>query len=181
VISSNRGILYSLPTLYLSCNALPGLAIVAVLVLLDFLTFAMNSIQTASRPEWSDSVNGDSAATNEHADQDEYPPAKVGSTSSSGPHPIRSALGLHEKPPVHEDHEDHIHHQLLWSRIRLTLREPFAEFWGTAIMVFFGNGSVAQVLLSVGNKAAPGANGYGAYQSISWGYVAVQAVLTDDS
>jgi len=65
--------------------------------------------------------------------------------------PIRSALGLHEKPPVHEDHEDYIHHQLLWSRIRLTLQEPFAEFWGTAIMAFFRNSSVVQVLLSAGN------------------------------
>jgi aquaglyceroporin related protein, other eukaryote len=129
----------------------------------------MNSIQTAPRPEWSDSANGDTIATKEHADQVEYSSTKLDSTSSSGPYPIRSALGLHEKPPVHEDHQDHIHHQLLWSRIRLTLREPFAEFCGTAIMVFFGNGSVAQVLLSAGNKAAPGANGYGAYQSISWG------------
>lgn len=54
----------------------------------------------------------------------------------------------------------------------MTLREPFAEFWGTAVMVFFGNGSVAQVLLSQGTAvvaAAPGGNGYGAYQSISWG------------
>jgi hypothetical protein len=73
----------------------------------------MNSIQAASRPEWSDSVNSDTAATKEHADQVEYPPAEIGSTSSSGPHPIHSALGLHEKPPGHEDHEDQIHHQLL--------------------------------------------------------------------
>jgi aquaglyceroporin related protein, other eukaryote len=129
----------------------------------------MNSIQTAPRPEWSDPVNGDTTATKEHADQAEYSPAKIEATNSSGPYPIRSTLGLHEKPPVHEDHEDRIHHQLLWSRIRLTLREPFAEFWGTAIMVFFGDGSVAQVLLSAGSKVAPGANGYGPYQSISWG------------
>ncbi len=54
----------------------------------------------------------------------------------------------------------------------MTLREPFAEFCGTAVMVFFGNGSVAQVLLSQGTAvvaAAPGGNGYGQYQSISWG------------
>src|SRR5947209_1914825 len=86
-----------------------------------------------------------------------------------GPTSYPCGSWIARKAPVHEDHQDRIHHQLLWSRIRLTLREPFAEFCGTAIMVFFGNGSVAQVLLSVGNKAAPGGNGYGAYQSISWG------------
>ena len=39
-------------------------------------------------------------------------------------------------------------------------------------MVFFGNGSVAQVLLSqttVAVAVAPCGNGYGQYQSISWG------------
>jgi aquaglyceroporin related protein, other eukaryote len=129
----------------------------------------MTSIEPAPRPEWSDMTNGISTTTKEHADQVDYPHTTSGSTSPSSHHPIRQALGLHEKPPVHTDHQDHEHQQLLWSRIRLTLREPFAEFCGTLIMVFFGNGSVAQVLLSAGNKAAPGGDGYGAYQSISWG------------
>ena len=137
----------------------------------------MASIQPAPRPELPDLTNGINTTTKEHVDQVDYPPATSRSTGSSSQHPIRQALGLHEKPPVHEDHEDHEHQQLLWSRIRLTLREPFAEFCGTAVMVFFGNGSVAQVLLSAGNKAAPGGNGYGAYQSISWGYVILCNIL----
>jgi len=37
-------------------------------------------------------------------------------------------------------------------------------------MVLFGNGSVAQVLLSTENTTAPGGNGYGQYPSISWGW-----------
>ncbi len=37
-------------------------------------------------------------------------------------------------------------------------------------MELFGDGSVAQVLLSTGNTTAPGGNGYGQYQSISWGW-----------
>lgn len=37
-------------------------------------------------------------------------------------------------------------------------------------MVMFGDGSVAQVLLSTGQKTAPGGNGFGSYQSINWGY-----------
>lgn len=49
-----------------------------------------------------------------------------------------------------------------WSRIRHTLREPFAEFWGVFILVMFGDGSVAQVILSEQTK--------GEYQSISWGW-----------
>lgn len=51
---------------------------------------------------------------------------------------------------------------LTWSRIRHFLREPFAEFWGTFILLMFGDGVVAQVVLSNGEK--------GDYQSISWGW-----------
>lgn len=50
---------------------------------------------------------------------------------------------------------------LTWSKIRHYLREPFAEFWGVFILVMFGDGVVAQVTLSNGEK--------GDYQSISWG------------
>lgn len=82
----------------------------------------------------------------------------------------RSALGLHPDAPIDEDHDLDERQKLLWSRIRITLREPFAEFWGTLIMVMFGNGSVAQVLLSTGQTTAPGGNGFGQYQSISWGW-----------
>jgi aquaglyceroporin related protein len=49
------------------------------------------------------------------------------------------------------------------------MREPFAEFWGVAFMVMFGDGSVAQILLSTGEITAPGGMGFGAYQSINWG------------
>ncbi|KAM3075276.1 glycerol channel [Clarireedia jacksonii] len=51
---------------------------------------------------------------------------------------------------------------LLWSRIRHTLREPFSEFFGVFILILFGDGSVAQVVLSRGEK--------GSYQSITWGW-----------
>ena len=37
-------------------------------------------------------------------------------------------------------------------------------------MVMFGDGSVAQVLLSTGQTTAPGGMGFGSYQSISWGW-----------
>lgn len=83
---------------------------------------------------------------------------------------VRSRFGLQPNAPLDEDHRDLEHHDLLWSRIRLTMREPFAEFFGTFIMVLFGDGSVAQVALSAGQKTAPGQNGFGEYQSISWGW-----------
>ena len=41
-------------------------------------------------------------------------------------------------------------------------------------MVLFGDGSVAQVLLSAGEVASPGKAGSGNYQSISWGSVTLQ-------
>jgi aquaglyceroporin related protein len=82
---------------------------------------------------------------------------------------IRTKIGLEAEPPIMEGHE--VHNNLKWSAFRTIMREPLAEFFGTFIMVLFGNGSVAQVLLSTGQTTAPGGNGFGAYQSISWGFV----------
>lgn len=52
--------------------------------------------------------------------------------------------------------------ELLWSRFRHTLREPFSEFFGVFILILFGDGVVAQVVLSHEEK--------GNFQSISWGW-----------
>lgn len=52
--------------------------------------------------------------------------------------------------------------RLLWSKIRLYCRDAFSEFFGTMILILFGDGVVAQVVLSKGEK--------GNYQSISWGW-----------
>jgi aquaglyceroporin related protein len=65
-----------------------------------------------------------------------------------------------------EDHDTH--EELTWSSVRVIFRKPFAEFFGTFIMVLFGDGGVAQVLLSAAQKTAPGMDGFGSYQSISW-------------
>ena len=51
---------------------------------------------------------------------------------------------------------------LAWSRIRRYFREPLAEFFGMFIFILFGDGSIAQVVLS--NRQN------GDYQSISWGW-----------
>jgi hypothetical protein len=54
---------------------------------------------------------------------------------------------------------------LWWSKVRAYMQEPFSEFFGCFIMILFGDGVVAQVVLSGGEK--------GAYQSITWGMFSV--------
>ncbi|KAG7284288.1 hypothetical protein NEMBOFW57_010657 [Staphylotrichum longicolle] len=49
-----------------------------------------------------------------------------------------------------------------WPKIRTTWQDAFSEFFGTMILILFGDGVVAQVVLSNGTK--------GEYQSISWGW-----------
>jgi aquaglyceroporin related protein len=51
---------------------------------------------------------------------------------------------------------------LVWFKVREYCHEAFSEFFGTMILILFGDGVVAQVLLSHGQK--------GDYQSISWGW-----------
>lgn len=101
---------------------------------------------------------------------------RASSTDGFSPKPQRTSkistartyMGLTPEAPIVEGHD--VHHHLAWSGIRVVFREPFAEFFGTFVMILFGNGSVAQVLLSTGQTTAPGGNGFGAYQSISWGW-----------
>jgi hypothetical protein len=51
--------------------------------------------------------------------------------------------------------------KLTWWSIRARIREPLAEFFGVFTLIIFGDGVVAQVVLSKGEK--------GNYQSINWG------------
>jgi hypothetical protein len=48
-----------------------------------------------------------------------------------------------------------------WVRFRQYMREPFAEFMGVFTLIIFGDGVVAQVVLSKETR--------GDYQSINWG------------
>ncbi|KAI6355980.1 hypothetical protein MCOR25_008026 [Pyricularia grisea] len=52
--------------------------------------------------------------------------------------------------------------ELAWTRVRTIWQDAFSEFIGTMVLILFGDGVVAQVVLSRGTK--------GEYQSISWGW-----------
>ncbi|KAL1622904.1 glycerol channel [Neofusicoccum ribis] len=94
-----------------------------------------------------------------------YVPSK-----GQGPPPKKDdEYGVDHKIPIETHSEDHhviveqdTRPTLLWSRIRRIHKEAFSEFIGTFILIMFGDGVVAQVVLSGGEK--------GDYQSISWGW-----------
>jgi len=79
---------------------------------------------------------------------------------------------IDQEPVKHDgnelDYERHIK-KYLWSRIRHSIRDPLAEFLGCFILIIFGDGSVAQVVLSSNPDLPKGSQNKGAYQSISWG------------
>ena len=79
---------------------------------------------------------------------------------------------IDNRGPQHEAAEAEFQLQkgLLWSRIRHQIRDPLAEFLGCFTLIIFGDGSVAQVLLSSNPNLPKGDQNKGAYQSISWGY-----------
>lgn len=68
----------------------------------------------------------------------------------------------HLTPP--ETPVEYVHHEpeLMWAKVRRHLQDPFSEFFGTMVMILFGDSVVAQVILSEQTR--------GDYQSISWGW-----------
>lgn len=97
------------------------------------------------------------------ANHNEHRP--VDSTQSSPIPPYRESGPLiNRKPTTEREWANQASNPgLLWPRIRHYCRAPFAEFMGTFILIMFGDGVVAQVVLSNGS--------FGEYQSISWGWV----------
>lgn len=67
----------------------------------------------------------------------------------------------HEEPSPTE-HYPYAETPPKWVRIRETMQDAFSEFMGTMVLILFGDGVVAQVVLSSNEK--------GEYQSISWGW-----------
>jgi aquaglyceroporin related protein, other eukaryote len=83
-------------------------------------------------------------------------PMPVGATA---PHAEHGPLVDHKIP---QEDAVPLHPELLWPSIRRSMRDYFSEFFGVFILILFGDGVVAQVVLSKGEK--------GDYQSISWGW-----------
>jgi len=107
-----------------------------------------------------ETLAGDGAHQNHH----EHPHGKYNerrrtSVASQAAHASHGPLIDHKIP---QDEAVQAEPDLLWSRIRHSIREPLAEFFGVFILILFGDGVVAQVVLSHGTK--------GDYQSISWGW-----------
>jgi aquaglyceroporin related protein len=88
------------------------------------------------------------------------------SPSEQSVHKVEMAGTSSHDEPSHEQmvlaQEEEERQQLAWSRTRATCQEAFSEFFGTMVLILFGDGVVAQVVLSGGEK--------GDYQSISWGW-----------
>lgn len=78
-------------------------------------------------------------------------------SGATEPHAEHASSSSMTSPPGHEGTQ-----MLAWSRVREYCKDGFSEFMGTFILLLFGDGVVAQVVLSKGTK--------GDYQSISWGW-----------
>lgn len=92
---------------------------------------------------------------------------ETGQISPKGPHEVEHREHYVPPPAVathghHAETELFREAELAWCRVRRYLQDPFSEFCGTFILILFGDGVVAQVVLSGGTK--------GDYQSISWGW-----------
>lgn len=57
---------------------------------------------------------------------------------SSALHKQRSMIGLAPQAPLQDEHDYAAHNHLWWAKVKVTLKEPFAEMWGTFILVLFG-------------------------------------------
>jgi len=117
---------------------------------------------SSSRPA-SDEVTFAHREHDEHPQRNRDPADGFHYHAEHGP-PIDNALKYDE---AEEDYQHH--NKLWWSRVRHLLRDPFAEFMGTFIMILFGDGSVAQVVLSANPNLPQASQNKGEYQSISWG------------
>lgn len=102
-------------------------------------------------------------------------------TESAATEPAYAEGGiLIDRAPTHVDMKE-MNDALFWPRWRKTIREPLSEFMGTFILIMFGDGVVAQVLLSGGLSTDPTTrlSNRGEYQSISWGWVSISRWSAD--
>lgn len=96
-------------------------------------------------------AHNENIASSEGSSSSEFQPKREmdGKMDSVPPH---AEHGVGVSPEKFQDEVVQASPQLTWSKIRHFLREPFAEFWGVFILIMFGDGVVAQVVLSGGEK-----------------------------
>lgn len=131
----------------------------------------------SSSEEWSDKEHKDglgspttlaNLARSETSASYKQPKEEKASSTLQTP---RAWMGLQPLAAVDEELDHAGHNHLLWSKVKITFKEPFAEFWGTFILVLFGDAAIAQVTLSKGSTNTPGGGmAYGDWNSIAWGY-----------
>ena len=113
------------------------------------------------------------ATPQEHGKSVHLPSRTLSSTRTSGANAdCETGAPIDQEPAkLGEDELDFEkqHQKYLWSRIRHSIRDPLAEFLGCFILIIFGDGSVAQVVLSSSPNLPKSSQNKGVYQSISWG------------
>jgi hypothetical protein len=77
-------------------------------------------------------------------------------------HALEESMSSSQRSNSRDDPNETGPPELWWGKIRRKYQNFFSEFFGVFILILFGNGSVAQVVLSK--------NQNGAYQSITWGW-----------
>jgi len=85
--------------------------------------------------------------------------SQLSASVATSPFAEHGALIDHDIHPQADTVE--AHPGLRWSIVRHICQDAFSEFFGVFILILFGNGAVAQIVLSSEQK--------GDYQSISWG------------
>jgi aquaglyceroporin related protein len=97
--------------------------------------------------------------------EDEKAEIKVANDDKNGTSSLNSVDSRnHPKNATESEMEPRVpdHSNLAWSRFRANYQNFFSELLGVFVLILFGNGSVAQVVLSKGEN--------GGYQSITWGW-----------
>ncbi|KAI6840841.1 hypothetical protein KC340_g13985 [Hortaea werneckii] len=73
-------------------------------------------------------------------------------------------LGLRTDARIKQHHYGS--EQLLWSRIRAVMQEPFSEFLGVLVFTLVQQGGLAQATLGADASGAPGGEGYGVWLTV---------------
>ncbi|RMZ10587.1 hypothetical protein D0862_03194 [Hortaea werneckii] len=73
-------------------------------------------------------------------------------------------LGLRTDARIKQHHYGS--EQLLWSRIRAVMQEPFSEFLGVLVFTLVQRGGLAQATLGADASGAPGGEGYGVWLTV---------------